>query len=127
MGDIIGVVLLALALMMAVAQWSFEPHDLKFLFDPPNRPSHNLIGPVGAYMAYGVFFLFGVAGFIVPLLLFLFGLGFLLQFLAYLQRRWAWALILLICTMCLVELNAPFVAVQNRHRPKSRECLQTGL
>ncbi len=115
MGDIIGVVLLALALMMAVAQWSFEPHDLKFLFDPPNRPSHNLIGPVGAYMAYGVFFLFGVAGFIVPLLLFLFGLGFLLQFLAYLQRRWAWALILLICTMCLVELNAPLFQAATSH------------
>ncbi len=115
LGDIIGVVLLALALMMAVAQWSFEPHDLKFLFDPPNRPSHNLIGPVGAYMAYGVFFLFGVAGFIVPLLLFLFGLGFLLQFLAYLQRRWAWALILLICTMCLVELNAPLFQAATSH------------
>ncbi len=115
MGDIFGVVLIALGLMLAVSQWSFEPHDLKFLFDPPNRPAHNLIGPVGAYLAYGVFFLFGVAGFLVPLLLFLFGLGCLLQFLAYLQRRWPWALILLVCSMGLVELNAPLLQSLTEH------------
>jgi len=115
MGDIFGVVLIALGLMLAVAQWSFEPHDLRFLFDPPNRPAHNLIGPVGAYMAYGVFFLFGVAGFLVPLLLFFFGLGCLLQFLSYLQRRWPWALILLVCSMGLVELNAPLLQTLTEH------------
>lgn len=107
LGDVIGVALLALALMLVVAQWSFEPRDLAFLHDPPNRPAHNFIGVVGAYMAYGVFFLFGVAGFLVPVLFFFFGLGFLLQLLSYLQRRWAWALILLVCSMGLVELNAP--------------------
>ncbi|HAV62582.1 MAG TPA: cell division protein FtsK, partial [Verrucomicrobiales bacterium] len=115
MGDILGVVLIAVALMLAVAQWSFEPRDLGFLYDPPYRPAHNLIGVVGAYFAYGVFFLFGVAGFVVPLLLFYFGLGFLLQFLAYLQRRWAWALILLVCTMGLVELNAPLLQTLTDH------------
>ncbi len=107
LGDVIGVALLALALMLVVAQWSFEPKDLTFLFNPPYRPAHNYIGIVGAYMAYGVFFLFGVAGYLLPLLLFFFGLGFLLQFLSYLKRRWAWALILLVCSMGLVELNAP--------------------
>lgn len=115
MGDIIGVVLIALGLMLAVAQWSFEPRDLKFLYDPPHRPAHNLIGPVGAYLAYGVFFLFGVAGFLVPLLLFFFGLGCLLQFLSYLQRRWPWALILLVCSMGLVELNAPLLQTLTAH------------
>jgi len=107
LGDVIGVALLALALMLVVAQWSFEPKDLSFLHNPPYRPAHNYIGIVGAYMANGVFFLFGVAGYLLPLLLSLFGLGFLLQFLSYLQRRWAWALILLVCSMGLVELNAP--------------------
>ena len=93
LGDVIGVALLALSLMLVVAQWSFEPKDLAFLFDPPYRPAHNYIGVVGAYMAYGVFFLFGVAGYLLPALFFFFGLGFLLQFLSYLQRRWAWALL----------------------------------
>jgi DNA segregation ATPase FtsK/SpoIIIE, S-DNA-T family len=115
MGDTLGVVLIAFALMLAVAQWSFEARDLKFLFDPPNRPAHNLIGPVGAHLAYGVFFLFGVAGYLVPLLLVFFGLGCLLQFLSYLKRRWAWALILLICTMGLVELNAPLFQAATDH------------
>lgn len=115
MGDTLGVVLIAFALMLAVAQWSFEARDLKFLFDPPNRPAHNLIGPVGAHLAYGGFFLFGVAGYLVPLLLVFFGLGCLLQFLSYLKRRWAWALILLICTMGLVELNAPLFQAATDH------------
>lgn len=115
LGDVIGVSLLAFALMMVVAQWSFEPKDLAFLQNPPYRPAHNYIGVVGAYMAYGVFFLFGVAGYLLPALLFLFGLGFLLQFLSYLKRRWAWALVLLICSMGLVELNAPLFEEVTNH------------
>ncbi len=115
LGDVIGVALLALSLMLVVAQWSFEPKDLEFLFNPPYRPAHNYIGVVGAYMAYGVFFLFGIAGYLLPVLFFFFGLGFLLQFLSYLQRRWAWALILLVCTMGLVELNAPLFEEITNH------------
>lgn len=110
-----GVVLIALALMLGVAQWSFEPRDLRFLHDPPNSPAHNLIGPVGAYMAYGVFFLFGIAGITLPILLLLFGFGCLFQFMAYLQRRWAWGLIILFCTMGLVELNAPLFQTLTDH------------
>lgn len=115
MGDIMGVVLIALALMLAVAQWSFEPRDLRFLHDPPNSPAHNLIGPVGAYMAYGVFFLFGIAGITLPVLLLLFGFGCLFQFMSYLQRRWAWGVIILCCTMGLVELNAPLFQTLTDH------------
>ena len=46
--DIIGVALLALALLLFVAQLSFDPNDIGFLTTKVNKPTHNWIGPLGA-------------------------------------------------------------------------------
>lgn len=105
LGDILALVMIALAVMLAAAQWSFDPGDLRFFNDPPNETTRNLTGMVGAHFAFGVFFLFGLAAYLVPLLLVLFALAFFMQWLAYLKRRWAWGLILLFCCMGLVEIN----------------------
>ena len=45
--DIIGVVLLAVALLLLVAQVSFSRCDLPSLCNPPNKPVHNWVGPFG--------------------------------------------------------------------------------
>ena len=76
-GDIIGVALLAGALLLLVAQLSFDSHDLSFVMTPPNHPTHNLIGVIGAYLAFFVFFLLGAGGYVLPPLLVLFALGYL--------------------------------------------------
>ena len=70
--DIIGVVLLAVALLLLVAQFSFDRNDLAINRDPPNRPTHNWIGPLGAGMAHATFFVFGFSAYMVPILLILF-------------------------------------------------------
>ena len=57
--DVIGVVLLLAALLLLLAQLSFDPHDITYLYNPPIRPAHNFIGPLGAYIA--TFFVFWVA------------------------------------------------------------------
>ena len=49
--DIVGVVLLASALLLLVAQLSFDRNDLSINRDPPNKPAHNWIGPLGAQTA----------------------------------------------------------------------------
>ena len=103
-GDILGVMLLAVALLLLVSQLSFDRYDLSFVRDPPNRPAHNWIGPLGAYMAYGLFFALGVVAYVVPVLLALFGLGCLFDALSYLKRRWPWALLLLFSLMGLLRL-----------------------
>ena len=54
-GDVIGVALLAVALLLLVAQLSFDRYDLSFFRDPHNKPIHNWIGPLGAYLAWGTF------------------------------------------------------------------------
>jgi S-DNA-T family DNA segregation ATPase FtsK/SpoIIIE len=90
--DIIGVALLALALLLFVAQLSFDPNDIGFLTTKVNKPTHNWIGPLGAYLAWGSFIPFGVIGYLLPLLFAVFGVAYLLNFLSYLRKRLAWSL-----------------------------------
>ena len=56
-GDVIGVALAAGALLLLVAQFSYDPYDLGANRLPPNQMAHNWIGPLGANIAYLSFFL----------------------------------------------------------------------
>jgi S-DNA-T family DNA segregation ATPase FtsK/SpoIIIE len=97
--DVIGVVLLAAALLLLVAQFSFDHNDISFLTTQVNKPAHNWIGPLGAWGAYVFFVVLGSAAYLLPPLLALFGVAFLLNFLGYLRERLfpslLWALMLL--------------------------------
>jgi S-DNA-T family DNA segregation ATPase FtsK/SpoIIIE len=92
-GDVIGVALLAVALLLLVAQFSFDRYDLSFFRDPHNKPIHNWIGPLGAYLAWGTFLPFGLVGYLLPWLLALFGAAYLLNFLGYLREHLRWSLV----------------------------------
>src|SRR5258706_7105045 len=111
LGDVIGFVLLAIALLLFVAQLSFDRHDISFLGDPHNKPLHNWIGPFGAYLAWVVFVSFGVAAYVVPPLLALFGAAYLLHFLGYLRERIRWSL--LWSVMLLVAITGLLYLVDN--------------
>jgi S-DNA-T family DNA segregation ATPase FtsK/SpoIIIE len=102
--DIISVALLAAALLLLVAQLSFDRNDLAINRVPPNRPTHNWIGPLGAQMAFYSFFVFGFSGYMLPLLLAAFGLAYWFQPLAYLKRRWVWGALLLVSCMGWLHL-----------------------
>ena len=102
--DIIGIVLMVLAVLLLAAVLSFDPSDLATHRNPPNRPEHNWIGPLGARMAECAFFLFGITGYTLPVLLAFVGLGCFFQSLAYLRRRWPWAAVLLLSCMGLLHL-----------------------
>jgi S-DNA-T family DNA segregation ATPase FtsK/SpoIIIE len=92
-GDVIGVALLAIALLLLVAQLSFDRYDISFFRDPHNKPIHNWIGPLGAYLAWGTFLPLGLVGYLLPWLLALFGAAYLLNFLGYLRERLRWSLL----------------------------------
>jgi S-DNA-T family DNA segregation ATPase FtsK/SpoIIIE len=104
LNDVIGIVLGAAALLLMVALLSHEPGDLSDTRVPPNNPIHNMGGPAGAWVAQKLFWFFGVGAFMIPVLLLMFGLGYLFQFLSYLRRRWLWGGVLLVCCMCLASL-----------------------
>src|SRR3954471_18083722 len=89
--DVIGIALMALALLLLVAQLTFHPHDVAENRVPPNETMHNWIGFFGAWTANGFFRLFGAGAFVLPLLMVLFALGYLFESFGYLKRRWPWA------------------------------------
>src|SRR5262249_31327567 len=82
--DIIGVSLLAVALLLLVAQLSFDHKDISFLTTHVNKPTSNWIGPIGAYLAWLSFLPLGVAGYVLPELFLIFGLAYLMSFLGHL-------------------------------------------
>jgi S-DNA-T family DNA segregation ATPase FtsK/SpoIIIE len=92
-GDIIGVALLFAALLLLVAQWSFDRNDISFLTTHLNKPTHNLIGLLGAYLAWATFIPLGLVAYLLPALFALFGLAYLLNFLSHLRERLRWSLI----------------------------------
>src|SRR5262245_14993352 len=102
--DVIGVILLAAALLLLVAQFSFDRYDLSFIRNPPNKPAHNWIGPLGAYLAFSTFLVCGVTAYALPVVLAFFALGCWFEPLSYLKRRWFWAVILVVSCMGWLHL-----------------------
>ncbi|HYV32081.1 MAG TPA: DNA translocase FtsK 4TM domain-containing protein, partial [Candidatus Binatia bacterium] len=102
--DILGILLIAGALLLLLAQLSFDRQDVASNRLPANETTHNWIGSAGAFGANGFFFLFGAGAFVLPVLLMLFGLGHLFEFLSYLKRRWAWAAALFLTCLGFFDL-----------------------
>jgi DNA segregation ATPase FtsK/SpoIIIE, S-DNA-T family len=102
--DIVGVVLLGIALLLFVAMSSFERNDISANTTHPNASAHNLIGPAGAWIAHYFFQAFGAAAFVVPILCALFGVGCFFNALHYLRRRWPWGLVLFLCCVGFLSL-----------------------
>ncbi|HVV71090.1 MAG TPA: DNA translocase FtsK 4TM domain-containing protein, partial [Verrucomicrobiae bacterium] len=104
LNDVVGIVLMVSAVLLLVSVLSFDRHDLSMVSTPPNRPEHNWIGPLGAYMAYWTFFVFGISGYMLPIIVAFVGLGCFFDSLSYMKRRWPWGLILLLSVMGLLHL-----------------------
>jgi S-DNA-T family DNA segregation ATPase FtsK/SpoIIIE len=106
--DVMGVALLAVALLLVAAQWSFDRDDISFLTTQVNHSAHNWIKVPGAYLAWGSFLLLGVAAYLLPLIFAVFGTAYLLNFPGYLRARsrWSvlWAVILLVSLTGLLYL-----------------------
>jgi len=91
--DVIGLALLFAALLLLFAQFSFDRYDISFVRPEVNKPIHNWIGLLGAWVAYGFFVLFGAAAYLLPFLLAAFGAAYLLTILGYLRERRRWSLL----------------------------------
>ncbi len=91
--DVIGIALLALALLLLVAQLSFDRNDISFLTTHLNKPLFNWIGLLGAWLAYAGFFFLGGAAYFLPPLLALFGTAYFLNFFGYLRERLRWSVL----------------------------------
>src|SRR5438093_9973135 len=127
LGDILGIVLVAASVLTLVALFSYDPKDLSANSTAANPTTHNWIGPVGAWMGYLLFFLFGAAAYLLPILLFCFGLSYLFQLMAYFHRRWPWGAILLLCGMGLLDLHTDQNNLADLAKPTEAKTADAGL
>ncbi len=102
--DIIGIVLMGVAVLLLVALISYHPRDVSANGLPTNPAVRNWIGPFGAWMAYYCLLWVGAGAFIVPLLLLFLGLGHFFAAFSYLRRRWLWTVVLFGCCVGLLDL-----------------------
>jgi S-DNA-T family DNA segregation ATPase FtsK/SpoIIIE len=87
-GEITGLILLGLALVLALSLFSYDRNDLAANASPPNDPLHNLLGRLGAFLADQLMFGFGAASYLIPFLCLAFGIASFVPQLAYLRRGW---------------------------------------
>lgn len=71
--------LFGLALLLLAALISYSPYDIRFETSKPNLSTRNYIGIVGAYTAWIIFKIVGYAGFLIPLLCVVWGMGMLTE------------------------------------------------
>src|SRR5512143_368024 len=85
--EIIGIVMVALALLLGAALFSYDRNDLASNRVPPNAQAHNWIGPIGAHLGSALFTVTGAGAFLVPVFLFIFGFAGFTETLSFLRRR----------------------------------------
>ncbi|MEO7676492.1 MAG: DNA translocase FtsK 4TM domain-containing protein, partial [Verrucomicrobiota bacterium] len=119
--DTLGIALIASALLVLIALVTHDRRDLSINSVPPNETMHNLGGPIGAWVAHKMFFVFGAGAFVLPLLMLAFGLANLFQFLAYLRQRWIWAAVLFFTCLGLLGFYSPWFSVlkENLNAPSA--------
>jgi S-DNA-T family DNA segregation ATPase FtsK/SpoIIIE len=63
------IALAVLALVLLVALLSFDAHDRSFSFTGEGSAVHNRVGPIGAWFADALLFLFGRPAYLLPVML----------------------------------------------------------
>ncbi|MCX6905609.1 MAG: DNA translocase FtsK [Verrucomicrobia bacterium] len=103
--DIVGIILLGLTALLCVALFSFDGRDVSanYVSTTPH-PTHNWIGPFGAWIAHGCFLGIGFAAYLLPITFGVLGLGCFWERLSFLRRRWPWVILLLACCIGLLDL-----------------------
>lgn len=77
--EIWGVFFLLLGLFTAASLAFFQPNDLSFYSSHPARPTLNHTGFIGAYLAHGLTLSFGLASYLIPLLMLVWSWCFFIQ------------------------------------------------
>lgn len=87
-GELTGVLLLLVAIVLLLALVSFNQNDLPSRALPVNDPPHNFLGRLGAFVADQLIFGVGAAAFLLPVLAGAFGAASFIPELGYLRRGW---------------------------------------
>ncbi len=77
--EIWGVFFLLLGLFTFASLFFYHAEDIAFYTSHPNFPVQNYSGVIGAYLAFGVFLVFGLSAFLIPMVFLLWAGCFFLQ------------------------------------------------
>jgi len=68
-----GLAIIGAGVFIFLGLLSYSPNDINYYLSPPVRPAHNLMGPAGAWAAFGLYFVLGFSSYIVPVFTVLLG------------------------------------------------------
>lgn len=71
LNEIKAILLLAFSILIFLSLISYTPNDLSFLSSHPNVPAKNFVRVFGAFFAFGLNFIWGMASFLIVAILFL--------------------------------------------------------
>ena len=106
-GEIRGFLLVAGAVMLLAALLSFDPYDTAFSRYPANEAKSNWIGPMGAYLAHALYFVFGLPALILAGAMALFGASYFWSAMEHIRGRWPWLIGFMVACMGLFHLYEP--------------------
>ena len=105
-----GIALLPVCLFLGLSLFSYDWRDIAVLHQPPNVPPSNLIGLVGAWISFGLLFMFGLGAFLVPVCALILAFTCLLSRQDRVWPRALWALAVVCAGAMVAELHAAFFA-----------------
>ncbi len=103
-----GILMQAVWVLLLLGLLSYTWKDIPWESRPYNSPTLNYIGPVGAWAAWGIFKVFGLAGFLFPLLLAVWGILMIVQSGERVWPRVLWMVGILSGICVLVDIQASF-------------------
>ena len=102
-----GGLLIAMSLVVLLSLATYESGDIGIMKAPPNASASNCFGPAGAWLSYILLVVSGLAAFVVPVWMFVFGLFLVIKPESRLWPRLLAAILFMVSLSSLFELNAP--------------------
>lgn len=67
--EIWGIVIIGIGIFILLSLISYSPNDISYYLNPPNRPVNNIMGVVGAWISFILYFSFGFGAYLSPALI----------------------------------------------------------
>jgi S-DNA-T family DNA segregation ATPase FtsK/SpoIIIE len=104
--EIAAIIMAGFGLLLLLALVSYDPSDLGF-YNPDQETTVNFIGPVGAYLAGALIFVFGFASYLFPLVMVVGCIFIWLQPEIHYWWRLLWFTLLLLAGSTLLQIAQP--------------------
>lgn len=107
--EVVGILVVTLGVMLLLGVLSYNPAEIAlFRNHIDSSDISNWIGPFGAYSAFALFMLFGVAGYMIPLGVLWIGTVTIFRSSRKIMPRFFWFLLGLFCLAGLVDMQYSF-------------------